>query len=206
MHSPVFLLKNTHRGGGNSINLLYISACLWESGYAPPGVTPKKQVAENSVRILKTALWKSITQSGSKRYLDSLQDIVTGLNDRPMPILGGKSPSQITPALQPEVFQLRYGKALEAAHQARPKIPIGTPVRLRLKHSNSVFGKGFIQQFSQEIYRVVKASLAPPRFLYSLADFYSGQKISGRYYREELSPIYIENQEKEEDAGGNSTD
>lgn len=143
------------------------------------------------MKIVKTALWKSITQSGNKRYLSSLQDIVDGLNHRSVHVLGGRAPADITPQLQPEIFQLRYGQALEAVRKLKPKLKLGTVVRLRLK-SSGAFQKGFVEQFSRELYKIVKISKAPPTFLYHLEDFSTGQRIAGRYYSQELSPVYLQ--------------
>jgi hypothetical protein len=79
---------------------------------------------------------------------------------------------------QNEIAEFKYAKLLKETPRGKIAYPVGTLVRLRLKRFG-VFDKSYLQNFSDEIYRVRMVVKAPPTYLYHLETL-RGQPIEGR--------------------------
>lgn len=128
------------------------------------------QHAEEDVKLMKTAIYRLVTTSGSKRYKTLLPELVRGLNNRYMPILG-MAPSQVTVDNQDTVFHRRYDKVFEEL-DVRSKFKVGDRVRIAL--NKKAFDKSYTQNFSQEIYVVRQVTMAVPVHSYKLSDLQGG--------------------------------
>jgi hypothetical protein len=70
----------------------------------------------------------------------------------------------------------------------RAKFNVGQHVRISKEKMK--FAKGYEQNFSTEIFRIVKVIERRPRPVYELEDL-NGTLIDGQFYQEELSPVRI---------------
>ena len=147
----------------------------------------KASAAEYSIRLLKSIIFKYMTEYDTKRYLQVLPDMVEGLNKRKLKSLNGLSPAEVNVSNEVELFIFKYGRAL--LHQPEQSLHPGQLVRIRLKKAAN-FAKGYTPNFSTEIYTVVRASFAAPSFMYTVAD-QNGRHIDQRFYEEDLSPIHV---------------
>ncbi len=147
----------------------------------------KASAAEYSIRLMKSAIFKYLTQNGGKKYIDQLPNLISGLNSRRMKSLNGLAPDQITIANQNAVFMYKYSAALQK--QVEVKYRIGQLVRIRLKKVGA-FDKGYTQNFSAETFKIKKISLAVPTVVYTVVDL-NGRVMDKRFYKEDLSPVHV---------------
>ena len=73
---------------------------------------------------------------------------------------------------------------------ARPKFQAGQHVRISKEKMN--FGKGGEQNYTTEIFRIIKVIRRTPRPVYELEDL-NGNVIESQFYGEELTPVRISN-------------
>lgn len=141
----------------------------------------KAQIAELHVKILMRKVAKFTSHRRSKNFVDYLDDIVTGLNNRYIESLG-RSPNQVNAGNAVEVFERKYSKDILAVPKKAFKK--GDTVRIRLKF-DSPFRKKYLQTYSTEIFRVKRIESKPPVLTYVLEDD-DGYEVEGLYYAEDL--------------------
>ena len=141
----------------------------------------KAQIAESHVKILMRKVTRFTAARNTKSFVDHLNEIVAGLNDRYIDSLGC-SPNQVTAENAEQVFERKYSKDLSAAPVE--KFHKGDRVRVRLQFQ-SAFRKKYRQSFSTEIFRVKRVASKPPTLAYVLEDD-SGYEVEGLYYAEDL--------------------
>ncbi len=123
----------------------------------------------------------------TKRYIDQLQSIVDGLNNRFLPAIG-TAPASVTVQNQLAIFHKRYDHIFR--HKlGTPKYRVGDFCRLHLQKRNVAFDKSYMPNFGDEIYRISAIRKAPPVHMYELTDL-NGNRISGRWYQQSLTPVY----------------
>ncbi len=130
-------------------------------------------------RTLKTRLWKYFTQRKTFRYINILQTMMDSINH------SYSQPIQCAPVdvnMQNEniIRKRLYGKL--SYKKPKFKFAIGDPVRIsKEKH---VFEKGYLPNFTQEIF-VVKKCLPRDPPVYKIFD-QNGQEIEGVFYAQDL--------------------
>ncbi len=135
-------------------------------------------------------IFKLMSHARTKRYVDKLQDIVEGLNDRPVPAIG-MTPASVNVRNEIQVFHRRYDHIFR--HQdATPTFQVGDYCRLRLQKTGA-FDKSYTENFDNQIYRIRAIRKAPPVLVYELEDL-NGIHIKGRWYRQSLSHVYDKQQ------------
>jgi len=147
----------------------------------------KASLAEAYIKFVRLKIGKYCTANDTRRYVDALPDIVKGMNSTPLKSLDGLAPDQITVDNQNRVWKFRYQKLL-ARKPPEAKLRSGERVRMKLFHE-SAFKKSSEPSFSQEIFIVSRIHSAPPTLLYSLTDL-TGRPVAGRWYYENLSPVF----------------
>jgi hypothetical protein len=142
----------------------------------------KAQIAENYVKILMQKITRFTHSKKTKKFVDNLQEIVEGLNNRYIESLG-RSPAQVGPENAVETFQRKYSKTLNVV--PRRAFKIGDFVRVKLRF-DSPFHKRYTQSFSTEIFRVKEIKGRPPTLTYVLEDE-DGYEVEGLYYSQDLT-------------------
>lgn len=147
----------------------------------------KAGIAENAGKLVKrrlyryrhlyeTMVWaptplKDATQAENRRYLEILR----------------KSPAEVTISDTHDIFENRFGKLLQMKWE-KAGFYVGEVVRLKLKKTKA-FEKGFTENYSTELYKVLRVIKGPPVYRYKLESL-SGYPISNSYYAQELLPFY----------------
>lgn len=157
------------------------------SHYAPSNDEFKAAIAERAIRSFKDVLFRSLTASYSHRYVDNLQKIARVLNTRYHRSIG-RAPNDVTPNNVYEVW-LYMKKQLEKQDikTQHPKLEIGAFVRL-LKNKNMAFAKGFLPNWTDEIFEVVEVVKHTPFPIYRVRDAH-GETIEGFFYEKELQQV-----------------
>ena len=147
----------------------------------------KASIVERYNRTIKTRLFKYFTANNTKKYVDILQQLVDGYNNTVHSSIGF-SPSQVNNSLNNiKVRRKLYGKFIPFQGY---KFQIGQYVRI--SKTKRVFKKGYLENWSEEIFKIVNREILGSKALYTIQDL-NGQKIEGRFYNFELQKIEYSN-------------
>ena len=136
----------------------------------------KAAVVERFNRTLKSKLWKYFTMSMRQKWTDVLQDIVTSYNNSKHRMIKMK-PVDVT-----NEFREKRNKKLEA----KDDIKVGDKVRI--SKVKSVFAKGYLANWTEEIFTVDSINRKYSPRTYKLKD-YGGEVIEGSFYHHEIQPV-----------------
>ena len=139
----------------------------------------KSCFAEWNIRSLKSLIYKYLEEKWTWIYLPKLQDFVKTINTRVNRTIN-MAPYRVTKAHVP------YLIALGTRPYRTPKYQVGDYVRIRKQIL--VFGKGYTQNFSDEIFRIKSLETTNPP-TYSLVDA-NEEVILGKFYESELVKIH----------------
>lgn len=135
----------------------------------------KCAMVERFNRTWKTRLYKFLTHSKSKKWIDAGEKITTAINNSKHRMTGH------TPA---DVFKGRAipKDAIRNKKVINPKYKEGDFVRM--SRPDAVFRRGFTSGWTEEAFQIVKAQAGDPP-VYRLVDM-SGEEISGVVYESEI--------------------
>ena len=142
----------------------------------------KAAVVERFNRTLREKLNRYFTHTGSKVWWNVLHRIINTYNQTNHRGIGGMKPIEVK----------NYLNFWEEHHTVKSpsekrSIKINDFVRIS-RITQSPFKKNFDQNWSEEVFRVVKIDLTDTPTMYSIEDL-RGEKIDGKFYKEELQRI-----------------
>ena len=130
---------------------------------------------------MMTRLHRYFTYKRTHRYIDILQDLVSSYNSSFHSSIK-TSPNNVTAQNEDAIRHLLYKpKPLKFKY----KFEVGDTVRI--SGTRRVFQKGYRENWTEEIFKVYDRYPSDPP-TYGLTD-YSGEKIAGRFYAEELQKV-----------------
>jgi hypothetical protein len=140
----------------------------------------KASVVERFNRTLKSMMWREFTRRGSYKWIDLIpalldkynSSIHRALSARPKDVTGMKKVPQPT----------------TARVTTKPKLKVGDKVRV--SHVKGVFDKGYLQNWSDEVFTVDKVLKTTPVVMYALKDFVEGT-VWGSFYEQELQKTRV---------------
>lgn len=147
----------------------------------------KASIVERFNRTLKEKMFRWMTHTGTRRYIDGLQDLVKGYNATQHKTIG-VAPDEVTDENTPDIFRRMY-KADDVngvmSHQFRDeqKFAIGNSVRT--KYSLKPMDKSYYPMFTDRVYTVRRIIKGDRRFLYKLED-HKHKELPRSFYAEEL--------------------
>ena len=143
----------------------------------------KASVVERLIRTLKTKMWQYFTAKKTMRYIDTLLDLVYKYNHTVHRSIK-KKPADVTVENEKQVWHTLYDDHDEVKHP-KYKFKIGDQVRIsKIKRT---FDKGYLPNFSKEIFTVSKQVPRDPP-VYKLKD-YDGEELKGAFYEKELQKV-----------------
>ena len=132
----------------------------------------KSVIAERFIRTLKNKIYKYMTSISKNVYIDKLDDIVNKYNNT------YHSTIKMKPV---DVKSNTYIDSSKEINDKDPKFKIGDIVRIS-KYKN-IFTKGYIPNWSEEIFVIKKKNIVPWTCL--ISDL-KGEKIVGTFYKKEM--------------------
>lgn len=144
----------------------------------------KAAIVERFNRTLKQRMWRYFTSTNTKRYLDVLQQLVQGYNNRYHRSIG-MAPIDVTPDKETSVLERLYKHPRMASIDRNFTLEIGDQVRI--SQTRMTFRKGYLQGWSTEIF-TVRSRIHQDQPSYRLQD-YAGEPLSGVFYEEELQKV-----------------
>jgi transposase InsO family protein len=140
----------------------------------------KAAVAERFNRTIKTRIWTYLSDRGTVRWVDVVQDIVQAYNNSYHRTIR-MAPAEVRVQDQDKLWALMYG---DGNTYLKKSIPRGAMVRIS-KHKG-VFDKGYMPNWSKEHFTISERPTHPRgtrRVVYKIAD-YNGETIKGLWYPE----------------------
>uniref|UniRef100_A0ABD2W6T9 Chromo domain-containing protein n=1 Tax=Trichogramma kaykai TaxID=54128 RepID=A0ABD2W6T9_9HYME len=139
----------------------------------------KAAVVERLNRTLRERIWRYLTYSNSKRFIDVIRDIVAAYNDS-VHSSTKMRPSDVTPDDVPFIREnLLKRSRQQTANRKKPrkkaKYNVGTHVRI--SRYKATFEKGYASNFTEEIFRIKRVSLRQEIYTYVLEDL-NGEEIA----------------------------
>ena len=144
----------------------------------------KAALVERFNRTLRDRLKKYFTKSGNKRWVDVLPKIVLAYNHSEHRGLNGLRPVDITKENEMNIW-FDENKSLKPLK--KPKYKIGDYVRIS-QISISPFVKNFDQNWSDEVFQIIKIDSKQSPIMYSIIDD-DGEIIQGKFYEQELQVL-----------------
>lgn len=150
----------------------------------------KCSLVERFNRTLKNKMFKIMTKTGKRNYIEYLPAIVKSYNNCVHSSIGLK-PSDVDDDDKEKIFQKLYGfkdKREMLIHNRKlklPKLNVGDLVRIR--YQKTVLDRGYYPNWSDHVYEIVKRIKGNPTY-YKLKD-YENNLIEGRFYEHEIQQV-----------------
>ena len=146
----------------------------------------KFSVIERTHRTLRDKLYTYFTYKNKHRYIDVLQDFVKGYNHTKHNATG-MAPAQVSDKDVLAIWQ-RMNEKASRVRSAKAKYGVGQ--LLRIIKEKVKFAESAEQNYTTEIFRIVKEIHRTPRSIYELEDM-NKTPIDGQFHHEELTPVRI---------------
>lgn len=143
----------------------------------------KAALVERFNRTLKHKLWRYFTMSTHQNWVRILQDVVYSYNHSVHRSLGCK-PADVTAN---NVGEIR-NKAFKRPPTNNKKSDIKVGDKVRISKVKSVFAKGYLPNWTEEIFTVESINRKTSPIMYKLKD-YQDNIIEGSFYRQEIEDV-----------------
>lgn len=144
----------------------------------------KAAIAERSIRTLKGRIYRFLTKNNTKRYIDHLDDIVTGYNRAKHRAIGMR-PIDVTKASEGAVRRRLYPGKLHEIHT----FPYSVGDAVRLAKEKTPFQKGYLPLWTEEIFTVAEVIQRDPPV--ARVKDSQGEMIEGTFYKQELQKVIV---------------
>ena len=145
----------------------------------------KAAVAERFNRTIKTRIWTYLSDRGTVRWVDVIDQLVDAYNHSRHRTIG-MAPADVEKKDEDRLWTRLYGDG-----DTHLKQPMHNGAMVRISKNKGVFEKGYMPNWSKEHFTVAEAP-APRRGnrrrVYKIAD-YNGEPVKGTWYPEELQQI-----------------
>ena len=150
----------------------------------------KAAIVERFNRTLKTKLWRYFTMSLKEKWTDVLQDVVDSYNNSVHRTIGLR-PIDVSAENVSELRERMYSNKKGKAWKEKANFKVGDIVRI--SKVKSVFAKGYLPNWTEEVFTVASINTKYSPVTYKLKD-YQGEIIEGSFYQHEIQKIIL-NQE-----------
>ena len=148
----------------------------------------KASIVERLIRTLKTKMWRYFTSKRALRYIDMLPDLIYAYNHSVHRSIKTK-PVLVNHENEDRIWHVLYDDNVDLPTHVNYKFKINDQVRIsKIKRK---FEKGYLPNFSKEIFTVSKTIPRRPP-VYKIKD-YDGDELHGTFYEEELQKVFKHN-------------
>jgi len=148
----------------------------------------KAAVVERFNRTLKEKMFRYFTHANTRRYVDALDDMLHSYNNTYHRSIG-MSPSDVNEGNEDVVRARLYPPKPKSF---KWKYDVGDRVRIAMQRQP--FRKGYVGQWSQEIFQIATRLPTTP-VTYELRDL-AGEAIKGRFYEPEIQKVLKSDDER----------
>ena len=146
----------------------------------------KCSVIEGAHRTIRDKMYKYFTYKNTSRYIDVLEDFVTGYNDTVHNTIG-MAPAQVSDTDVLVIWQ-RMHKKTSRVRAVRAKYSVVQLVRISKEKAKSA--KSAEQNYTTEIFRIIKVIHRSPRQVYEM-EYLNKKIIYGQFSLKELTPVRL---------------
>lgn len=143
----------------------------------------KACIAERVIRTLKGRMWRYFTARNTRRYINVLDDLVTGYNNTTHRSIG-MAPSSVSEQNEKKVWNTLYGTTF--VKSVKKQFKIGDKVRI--SRATERFRRGFEEGWTREIFEIVRKIGRKPYPVYVIKDL-AGETLRGTFYPHELGLV-----------------
>ena len=143
----------------------------------------KASIVERLIRTLKTKMWRYFTAKKTLRYVDMLQDLLYSYNHSVHRSIKTE-PVSVTLENEKKVWHTLYSDHTE---EKTPKYKFKIGDQVRISKIKRKFEKGYLPNFSQEIFSISKQIPRDPP-VYKIK-VYDGEELRGTFYGKELQKV-----------------
>ena len=147
----------------------------------------KASIVERFNRTLKTRMFTYFTENNTQRFIDVLEQIVSSYNNSQHRSIG-IAPSQVKKKDIEKIWHRLYGKMAQQPIPLQRKHVPKLDSTVRIAKSKAVFAKGYIPNWTEELFYVKGVKRRQPKALYKLTD-YMNERIEGTFYPEEIQKV-----------------
>ena len=141
----------------------------------------KSAVVERFNRTLKEIMWKRFTAENTRTWIDMLDQLLHGYNNRIHSTIGMTPVKASLKENEVKVLQ-NITKKSKVTSKTKAKLKVGDKVRM--SRTKALFEKGYLPNWSEETYIIDKVRKTNP-ITYKIKDTL-GEVIEGSFYSEEL--------------------
>ena len=145
----------------------------------------KSVVVERFNRTLKEIMWKKFTAENTRNWIDMLDALLHTYNNSVHSTIGMTPVEASEKENETKVLQNIINKSRPIS-KSKPKFKVGD--RVRISRSKGLFEKGYLPNWSEELYIVDKVQETIP-VTYKLKDTLD-EVIEGSFYQEELQKSF----------------
>lgn len=144
----------------------------------------KASIVERFQRTFKQKLYKDFAYRSSYDWVNNYQRIIDEYNRTPHRGIGGMTPNSVTKAKEQTLLKTVYN---HPKLYVKPKFKRGMFVRLA--KYKKVFDKGYLANYTTEIFKIDKVHMTMPP-TYSLLDINNNNEpIHGKFYEYEIQKV-----------------
>lgn len=148
-------------------------------------------LVDRVMQTMKNMIQRTITATGSTRWIDALPNLVKNYNDTPHSGLGGQSPDEAAVNIT-ETRDLAFAKKERSKEvKEKSKVQLNVGDQVRIGKEKGVFGKGYEQRWSIKVYTIEKVD-----GLYYILD--DGKRVRGHRLQKVRVPKVEEVEERKE--------
>ncbi|KAL3116993.1 hypothetical protein niasHT_002952 [Heterodera trifolii] len=154
--------------------------------HEPVHSSVKASVAERAIRNVKQRLYRYFAEKQTLNWVDTVQQIVDGINSAPSRVHGMR-PIDVNFQNAQKVWKRMYGQQIAKISQRRaPRFRKNEFVRM--SREKRQFEKGYLPNYGDEILEVDQVLKAVRPIRYKLRDDH-GEKFRGTFYEQELARV-----------------
>lgn len=155
--------------------------------FAPSDDTFKAAIAERAIRTFKGILYKMLTGTLKLRYIDILQKVAATMNSRYHRSIN-MAPIDVNQTNVNKVWLFMYNERQKHLNKGSKNIlNVGDSVRIA-KNKSSQFDKGFLPNYTDEIFKINVRILRRPQPVYRLIDI-NNKELESVFYGPELQRV-----------------
>ena len=161
-----------------------------EIQFVTPYGNTKCAFVERFIQTFKRIMWRYMTDKGTYRYIGELQKMVATYNNSYHRSIG-MAPSRVSQQNVKSVFTHMYGDPTKlmtkkSVKHHNYKFKVGDTVRIAVK--KGPFEKGYVQNYSSEIYKINERLTHLEPVQYRLETL-NGEDVKGKFYPQELTSV-----------------
>lgn len=152
--------------------------------YTTKNPDTKAAIAERSIRTLKGRIYRYLTANNTRRFVDHLEDMVSGYNNAVHRSIG-MSPAEVNEENESLVRRRLYPGRVNRNYN----FPFKVGDMVRLAKESTPFQKGYLPLWTEELFRVI--NILPREPPVAQVEDMTGEPIEGTFYKQEMQKVRL---------------